>query len=107
MRNLSSLTSPKPGFARTFENIEVEDFGHFGQRLLDCVIPAWSAGIQGYTDVFGSILANLDTGYPCRHDEVCIFIAYGRAEIQATLRGGVAIAHKAKLRDVGVGCSSK
>jgi hypothetical protein len=40
----------------------------------NCVIPAWSAGIQVDTDVSGSILADLDAGYPCRHDEVCIFI---------------------------------
>jgi hypothetical protein len=35
----------------------------------DCVIPAWSAGIQANMDVSASILANLDAGYPCRHDE--------------------------------------
>jgi hypothetical protein len=38
-------------------------------EILDYVIPAWSAGIQVDMDVFGGILANLDAGYPCRHDE--------------------------------------
>jgi len=39
------------------------------QNASDCVIPAWSAGIQADMDVFGGIRANLDVGYPCRHDE--------------------------------------
>jgi hypothetical protein len=38
-------------------------------KPLDCVIPAWSAGIQADTDVSGRIPANLDAGHPCRHDE--------------------------------------
>jgi hypothetical protein len=38
-------------------------------RTLDCVIPAWSAGIQVDMDVSGGILASLDAGNPCRHDE--------------------------------------
>jgi hypothetical protein len=33
------------------------------------VIPAWTAGIQAYTDVSGGIPANLDAGNPCRHDD--------------------------------------
>jgi hypothetical protein len=33
---------------------------------LDCVIPAWSAGIKADMDVSGCILANLDAGNPCR-----------------------------------------
>ena len=33
--------------------------------FLDCVIPAWSAGIQADMDVSGTILSNLDVGYPC------------------------------------------
>jgi hypothetical protein len=32
-------------------------------------------------DVSGSILANLDAGYPCRHDEVRIFISVGERKI--------------------------
>ncbi len=44
------------------------NFGHFKQRPLDCVIPAWSAGIQVYMDVSGSVRANLGAGYLCRHD---------------------------------------
>jgi hypothetical protein len=35
----------------------------------DWVTPAWSAGNQVNMDVSGRILANLDAGYPCRHDE--------------------------------------
>ena len=38
------------------------DFGHFKRSLLDCVIPAWSAGIQVDMDGSGSILAHLDAG---------------------------------------------
>jgi len=38
-----------------------------------CVIPAWSAGIQVNMDVSGRVLANLDAGYPCRHDEDLYF----------------------------------
>ena len=48
-------------------------FGHLRQSPLDCVIPAWSAGIQVDMDVSGGILANLDAGYPCRHDEDLYF----------------------------------
>ena len=40
---------------------------------LDYVIPAWSAGIQVDMDVSGGILANLDAGNPCRHDEALHF----------------------------------
>ena len=47
----------------------------------NCVIPAWSAGIQVDTDVSGSILADLDAGYPCRHDEVYIFIVAGERKL--------------------------
>ena len=54
------------------------DFGHFKQSLFHCVIPVWSAGIQVDMDVSGSILVNLDAGYPCRHDEVRTFIFCGR-----------------------------
>ena len=32
-------------------------------------------------DVSGSILANLDAGYPCRHDAVWVFILAGEREI--------------------------
>ena len=39
-------------------------------QAFDSVIPAWSAGIQVDMDVSGSILANLDAGYPCRHDDL-------------------------------------
>jgi hypothetical protein len=64
-----------------FVNTGQKDFGHFKQSPLDCVIPAWSAGIQADMDVSGSILANLDAGYPCRHDEVRIFIFCGERRI--------------------------
>jgi hypothetical protein len=56
--------------------ISVSSFENKGRRGLsqlkqppDWVIPAWSAGIQVNMDVSGSILANLDAGYPCRHDD--------------------------------------
>ena len=50
---------------RPFEN-KKRSLGQFKQTRF--VIPAWSAGIQGYMDVSGSVRANLDAGYPCRHD---------------------------------------
>jgi hypothetical protein len=49
-------------------------------RTLDCVIPAWSAGIQADMDASGRILANLmDTGDPCRHDGDLHFMFCGSA----------------------------
>ena len=33
------------------------------------------------TDVSGSIIADLDAGYPCRHDEVYIFIVAGERKL--------------------------
>jgi hypothetical protein len=42
-------------------------------KELDCVIPAWSAGIQADMDVSGGILSDLDAGNPCRHDEDLYF----------------------------------
>ena len=44
-----------------------------------CVIPAWSAGIQIDMDVSGGVLANLDVGNPCRHDEISLLMFCGRA----------------------------
>ena len=43
--------------------------GSLQAELLDFVIPAWSAEIQIDMDVSGGILAHLDAGHPCRHDE--------------------------------------
>ena len=43
--------------------------GQFKSEPFDCVIPAWSAGIQADMDVSGRILADLDAGNPCQHDE--------------------------------------
>jgi hypothetical protein len=37
------------------------------------VIPGWRAGIQMDTDVSGRVPANLDTGYPCRHNVALLF----------------------------------
>jgi hypothetical protein len=44
---------------------------------LNSVIPAWRAGIQVDMDVYWSVLASLDAGYPCRHDERWFFIFCG------------------------------
>ena len=52
----------------SFENEGRKGLGQIKQPL-DCVIPAWSAGIQANMDVSERILANLDAGYLCRHDE--------------------------------------
>jgi hypothetical protein len=51
------------------------------QTPLYSVIPAWNAGIQAYMDVSGGILANLDAGNPCRHDEISIFSSVGERKI--------------------------
>ena len=48
------------------DQIRQRSRGQFKQPRF--VIPAWSAGIQVYMDVSGSVRANLDAGYPCRHD---------------------------------------
>ncbi|HEX2261186.1 MAG TPA: hypothetical protein VHJ56_06100, partial [Candidatus Binatia bacterium] len=56
-------------------------------RILDCVIPAWSGGIQIDMDVSGGILASLDAGYPCRHDGDPIFISVDEAQAHASLHG--------------------
>jgi len=58
----------------SFENTGWRGLGQFKAEPFDCVIPAWSAGIQVDTEVSGRILANLmDAGYPCRHDEDLYF----------------------------------
>ena len=53
----------------SFENMGRSGLGSLQTELLDSVIPAWSAGIQIDMDVSGGILAHLDAGHPCRHDE--------------------------------------
>jgi hypothetical protein len=51
------------------------------------VIPAWSAGIQANMDVSGSILAGLDAGYPCRHDEDLRFpVVWASVSLRITSR---------------------
>jgi hypothetical protein len=61
-------------FVISFENTGRRGRDQFKAEPLDCVIPAWSAGIQVYMDVSGRVLANLmDAGYPCRHDEDLYF----------------------------------
>ena len=57
----------------SFENTGRRGPGQFKAEPLDGVIPAWSAGIQADMDVPGRIRANLDAGYPCRHDEDLYF----------------------------------
>jgi hypothetical protein len=46
---------------KKFRSGPAEDF--------NSVISAWRAGIQIDMDVSTGVLANLDAGYPCRHDE--------------------------------------
>ena len=55
-------------FVPSFENVG-RRASVSSSRTLDSVIPAWRAGIQVDMDVSGGILANLDAGDPCRHDE--------------------------------------
>ena len=55
-------------FGISFENTGRRGLDQFKAEPLDCVIPAWSAGIQVDMDVSGRVLANLDAGYPCLHD---------------------------------------
>jgi hypothetical protein len=52
-----------------FSLLKIKGGGASVSSSSDCVIPARSAGIQANMDVSGSILANLDAGYPCRHDK--------------------------------------
>jgi hypothetical protein len=66
-------------FALSFENTGRRGPGQFKAEPLDGVIPAWSAGIQADMDVPGRIRANLDAGYPCRHDEDLYFHVLWRA----------------------------
>jgi hypothetical protein len=49
--------------------MRLKEVGSLKTQILKSVIPAWRAGIQVDMDAFGSILASLDAGYPCRHDE--------------------------------------
>ena len=56
-------------FVLSLSKISAEGLGQFMQNPFNCVIPAWSAGIQIDMEVSGGILANLDSGNPCRHDD--------------------------------------
>src|SRR2546425_8087543 len=58
------------------ENKGVQRLRSVQAGALDWVIPACSAGVRLTRMFSGSILANLDAGYPCRHDEVCIAECY-------------------------------
>jgi hypothetical protein len=58
----------------------LNEFRSVNEDVINSVIPAWKAGIQDEMDVSGSVLANLDAGYPCRHDEHWVFSSsIGRA----------------------------
>src|SRR5512132_1336305 len=64
----SKIYEPFVAFGISFENTGRRGLDQFKAEPPDCVIPAWSAGIQVDMDVSGRVLANLDAGYPCRHD---------------------------------------
>src|SRR6478672_3889211 len=68
-------------------------------RNTRCVIPAWSAGIQADMDVSESILANLDAGNPCRHDQYSArFVGSCSALLLVFARGGGRLAHAMRER---------
>jgi hypothetical protein len=70
---------PNP-FVSFFENTGRRDLDQFKAEPLDCVIPAWSAGIQIDMDV--SPDASLQTWMPAIHagmTKICIFMFCGRA----------------------------
>jgi len=69
----SSSRGVREYMKHSFENTGRRGPGQFKAEPLDGVIPAWSAGIQADMDVPGRIRANLDAGYPCRHDEDLYF----------------------------------
>src|SRR5215475_8352530 len=56
-------------FASFFENTALKGPRSVQADLFDFVVPAWSDGTQADMDVSERILAELDAGYPCRHDD--------------------------------------
>jgi hypothetical protein len=70
-RGCAEHTHPNPSCPSGFsKNTRLDVFRSDAAESIDCVIPALSAGIQVDTDVSGRILAKLDAGYPCRHDDL-------------------------------------
>jgi hypothetical protein len=63
----------------SFKNPGKRDFSHFKQSLFDCVIPAWSAGIQINMDVSGSIPATWMPAIRAGMTRITIFMFCGRA----------------------------
>jgi hypothetical protein len=62
--------------------ISLNAFRSAKAEAFNSVIPAWRAGIQVDMDVSARIRANLDTGYPCRYDELWLFIfLYGSGSL--------------------------
>ncbi len=53
------MNTHKPRLAAPLKIKQVEEPSVILVQLLDCVIPAWSAGIQADMDVSGRIFANL------------------------------------------------
>src|SRR5262249_7107403 len=56
-------------FAPSFENTALKEPRSVQADLFDFVVPAWSDGTQADMDVSERILAELDAGHPCRHDD--------------------------------------
>jgi hypothetical protein len=69
----SSSVDERKLMNHSFENTGRRGLDQFKAEPFDCVIPAWSAGIQVDMDVSGRVRATLDAGYPCRHDEDLVF----------------------------------
>ena len=56
-------------FASSLENTALKGPRSVQADLFDFVVPAWSDGTQADMDVSERILAELDAGHPCRHDD--------------------------------------
>jgi hypothetical protein len=63
----------------SFENTGRRGLGQFKQNPLDCVIPAWSAGIQLDMDVSEASLLAWMPAIHASMTKICIFVFCGRA----------------------------
>ena len=72
---------------RSLENLAGMGPASVQAEPLDCVIPAWSAGIQVEMDVSGRILRAWMPAIHAGMTEICIFMFCGRARAHEILCG--------------------
>jgi len=75
----SRLSEPFMAFVTSLENRKGGGSRSVLVRLLDCVIPAWSAGIQADMDVSGRILHTWMPAILAGMTKLSIFMFCGRA----------------------------